>query len=115
MRSRPEFNFDRPFTVSVVGGLVWRGQRYPQGARFPWRDLCLAESDLWELWALGQVDNVPPETVATAVPSAASASKAAALPSSPPRPVPPPAQPQRGQQPPPRQQHPNNRHNQHRR
>ena len=94
MRARSEFSLDRPFTASVLGGLVYDGKRYEQGAPFPWQRLGITNEGIWDLWAQFQVETVEP-AAAPAVP----------VPPSPTAPAPPPAPQQ-----PNRQQHQNHRH-----
>src|SRR5215510_14417346 len=59
MYERPEFSFERPFTVSRPGGFTCNGHRYKSGDVFDWRELGLSEAEIWDLWVLCQVDNVP--------------------------------------------------------
>lgn len=60
MRARPEFCFDRQFMISVPGGFTCNGRHYRSGDPFDWRKLGLGEAELWDLWLMNQVDNVPP-------------------------------------------------------
>lgn len=69
MHERPEFSFDRPFTVSRPGGFTCNGRRYESGDVLDWRELGLCEAEIWDLWVLCQIDNVP-APIAEPAPSA---------------------------------------------
>jgi hypothetical protein len=80
MHERPEFSFERPFTVSRPGGFTCNGRRYQSGDEFDWRALGLSEAEVWDLWVLCQVDNVPGMIAAPAAPELERCSDAIAAP-----------------------------------